>query len=83
MDGEVVAFRAGLGGSLRLRSRESGSCFLNRSGVMVLVTSERCPSGECLLAVNVRTLIRTLARVDSTMAGERTAITERLEGQRC
>lgn len=45
---------------------------------MVLVTGEGGSTSECLLAIGVRALVRTLSRVCPAVAGERAAVTERL-----
>lgn len=65
------------------RSQRCGSgcgSFFNSAGMMILVTGQRGPTREGLLTVGIGALVRALAGVDSTMASERTGITE---GLRC
>jgi hypothetical protein len=47
-----------------------GSCLLNSSSMMILMTGESCTARERLLAVGVRALVGSLARMDTTVAGE-------------
>jgi hypothetical protein len=80
--GEVAA----IGTASPTRSRgtrgESSSCsgsgFLNGASVVVLVTRQGSATREGLLAVGVGALVRALSRVDATMAGQRTRVTEGL-----
>lgn len=65
----------------------SGQCLcsgsggiLDRSGVMVLVASESRASGESLLAIRIRALVRSLTRMYPTMPSQRTAVAEGLRG---
>jgi hypothetical protein len=47
-----------------------GSCLLNSSSMMILMTGESCTARERLLAVGVWALVGSLARMDTTVAGE-------------
>lgn len=54
------------------------SSFLDSAGVMVLVTGQGRPTSECLLAVGVRALVGSLARMDTTMPSQRRRIAKGL-----
>jgi hypothetical protein len=47
-----------------------GSRLLNSPSMMILMTGESCTACEGLLAVGVRAFVRTLSRVDPTVACE-------------
>jgi hypothetical protein len=47
-----------------------GSRLLDSPGMMILVTGESCTARERLLAVGVWALVGSLARMDTTVAGE-------------
>lgn len=47
-----------------------GSSFLDRSSVVVLVSSQCRASGECLLTVRVRAFVGSFAGVDTAMSGK-------------
>jgi hypothetical protein len=61
-------------------SGENGCCrsrrFLNRANMVHLVSCQRCPSSEGLLAVGKRTLVGAFARVCPPMPSQRAAITK-------
>lgn len=58
-------------------SRSSCGCRLfNCTSVVILVTGKGCATGEGLLAVGERALVRSFARMRASMASERGAITE-------
>jgi hypothetical protein len=78
----AVTARLAAGGSLAGLSGESGSSsgssFLNCACVVVLVAGQSRASGKGLLAVGIWALVRTLSRVNATVAGQRTAVAEGL-----
>lgn len=75
-----VGTRAVLSGSTRCQSRSRGSSrLLDGSRVVVLVTSERCPSRERLLAICKWAFVGTLARVDASVPRERAGVAEGLQ----
>ncbi len=84
MIASLVAFGSGLSASRRLtgttseRLGGSPSCLFDSAGVVVLMSRESGTSGKGLLAVGKGALVRSLARVDPTMPGQRAAITEGL-----
>lgn len=51
---------------------------LDSTSVVVLVPSEGGTTGESLLACGVRTLVRSLSRMDATMPSKRAGITKGL-----
>jgi hypothetical protein len=56
----------------------SGGLF-NRTGVVILVSSQCRTARECLLTVGVRAFIGALSGVNTTMSCQRGRVTERLQ----
>jgi hypothetical protein len=71
----VARHMVAIGSTLRLNigsccqgSRSCSRSLLHRPSVVALVPCQRSSSGKCLLAVGIRALVGSLARVDSSMA---------------
>lgn len=47
-----------------------GSCLLDRTSVMILVTRQGCAASESLLTVGIRALVWSLAGMDAAMTGQ-------------
>lgn len=78
----MVTLRGSLRRTVAAGSFECGACgscgLLDGTTVVILVTVQSGTTSERLLAISVRALIRTLARVRSAMPRQRAAVTESL-----